>query len=896
MQKYGTIFLQFISYRGSQTKSMKVSQKIIRFCLFLFIFCLISACSQKKNTFTSRTFHNLAAHYNGLYWANISLDEGIFNLDKAHKDDYSKILPVFRYADGNAAKANYPQFDRSIEKTNKVIQYHSMLIKGKEHCRWIDENYMTMGKAHFYKRDYYAAVVVFEYVVKVFADNPVRYDAFLWLVRSYNQMNSVIKTGPILDLLKHDKGMPRRLIDDYQSVLSDYYLRTEQYKKAEEALLKAVVVTKSKHVKGRYLFILAQLYEDQGDLKKATVYYGKSAKLHPSYEMEFNAQLAKARTFQVESGADTKGLKKELNQMAKDEKNKEYLDQIYYALGNISLRENDIHSAMIYYKLSVQSGSANTRQKAISYLCIADIYFDQKDYKHAQAYYDSTMVFLPKDFKNYDQIKNKKESLTSMVKDITIISVEDSLQKISSMDTVRISKIIDGIIAQLIKDEEKKKKEEEENKSKILSGGSGSEENSQFPNALSSSSWYFYNMASVNKGVSEFFKKWGSRTSEDNWRRSSKEVVMAEQTVDTAKADSSVKGKIADNKTHAYYLKNLPFTSEQKTKSNFRIIDAYYDLGGIYKEDLQDNPKAIETFEELLKRYPENKYILNLYYQLYRIYLGMNNSGRASFYKDRILNGYPNSEYAKIIMNPNYQNALLASKNEIEKFYGATFSAYHQGKFGDVIAMTNKADSFYSSSDLMPKFALLRAYSIGKTKGMDEYEHALQGVVAKYPKDDAKIKAQDLLDGIKKLKATPKDSAVMKDTVAIYKSPYSFRDSAEYQCIVIVSSKKGSIEDIKIRISNFNQEYFSLSELNVSNVLMDMEHQVISIKQFPSSAKAKDYYDLLNQDSKVFQDISPEEYQVYPISTENFTILYQQKKTDEYKKFFTDNFLQKKDQ
>ena len=136
----------------------------------------------------------------------------------------------------------------------------------------------------------------------------------------------------------------------------------------------------------------------------------------------------------------------------------------------------------------------------------------------------------------------------------------------------------------------------------------------------------------------------------------------------------------------------------------------------------------------------------------------------------------------------------------------------------------------------------------------------------------------------------------MKDTVAIYKSPYSFRDSAEYQCIVIVSSKKGSIEDIKIRISNFNQEYFSLSELNVSNVLMDMEHQVISIKQFPSSAKAKDYYDLLNQDSKVFQDISPEEYQVYPISTENFTILYQQKKTDEYKKFFTDNFLQKKDQ
>jgi tetratricopeptide (TPR) repeat protein len=864
-------------------------------CLLPIAYLLLSGCSQKKNTFTSRTFHNLAAHYNGLYWANVSLDEGIFNLDKAHKDDYTKLLPVFRYADDKAAKANYPQFDRAIEKTNKVIQYHSMLIKGKEHCRWIDENYMTMGKAHFYKRDYYAAVVVFEYVVKVFADNPVRYDAFLWLVRSYNQMNSVIKTGPILDLLKHDKNMPRRLNDDYQAVLSDYYLRTEQWVKAEEALLKAVSVTRNKHMRGRYMYILAQMYEDAGNLKQATRFYASCANLHPSYEMEFNAQLAKARTFQVESGADTKGLKKELNKMAKDEKNKEYLDQIYYALGNIFSRENDVHTAMKYYKLSAQSSLSNTRQKAVSYLSIADIYFDQKEYKPAQAYYDSTMAFLPKDYKNYDQIKNKKESLTAMIKDITIISLEDSLQQVSTMDTARISKVIDGIIAQLIKDEEKKKKDDE-NKTHIAGNTTPNTENNQFEILPSSGSWYFYNTASVNKGISEFFKKWGSRQSEDDWRRSSKEVVMAEQAVDTVKADSSVKGKIADNKTHAYYLKNIPFTTEQKTKSNVKIVEAYYDLGGVYKEDLQDNQMAIDAFEELLKRYPTNKYELNLYYQLYRIYLGMDNTGRANYYKEKIMNNFPNSEYAKIIRNPNYQNALLASKNEVEKFYSETFSAYHQGKFGDVIAMTSKADSFYSNSDLMPKFALLRAFSIGKTKGTDEYEHALQGVVAKYPKDDAKAKAQELLDAIKKIRSAPVDSAALKkDTVPVYKSPFTFKDSAEHQCIIIVPAKKLDMNEFKIRVSNFNQEYFSLSDLIVSDVMMDMEHKIVSIKKFPSAAKAKDYYDLINQDSKVFKDISTEEYELYPITTENFTVLYQQKKLEEYKKFFTENYLRKKE-
>src|ERR1051326_1599532 len=401
--------------------------KLMKFFRIIFLFSIVcvlflASCSQKKNPFTSRTFHSLTAHYNGLYWANVALDEAIFNTERAHKDNYGKILPVFKYGDEKIAKANYPQCDKAIEKTNKMIQWHSMMIDGVEHARWIDQNYLTAGKAHFYKRDYYTAATVFEYIVKVFPNKPSKYDAFLWLVRTYDQLNSVIKTGPILDLLKHDKALPHRLEAEYYAVLSDYNLRTEQYKKTEESLLKAIPLTKKNTVRGRFWFILAQLYEQDGELKKATECYDKSAKLHPGYEMEFNARLAKARTFQVKNGEDSKAMKKELNTMLKDEKNKEFRDQIYYALGDISYRENDITSALNYFKLSAQSSMSNTRQKAISYLRAADIYFDKKNYKPAQAYYDSTMVFLPKDYKNYDQIKNKHESLTAMIKDITTIS------------------------------------------------------------------------------------------------------------------------------------------------------------------------------------------------------------------------------------------------------------------------------------------------------------------------------------------------------------------------------------------------------------------------------------------------------------------------------------------
>ncbi len=608
--------------------------------------------------------------------------------------------------------------------------------------------------------------------------------------------------------------------------------------------------------------------------------------------MEFNARLANARTFQVENGADTKGLKSELHKMLKDEKNRDYSDQIYYALGDISFRENDVPSALDYFKKSASSSVMNTKQKAVSYLRIAEIYFDNKDYKPSQAYYDSTIVFLPKDYKNYEQIKNMKESLSAMIKNINIINQEDSLLKVSAMDTSRINKLIDDIIAKVTEEEEKKKLELEL-KAKNPKAGSSSGDNSLWQNVGGAGTWYFYNPTTVSFGVTDFFKKWGNRTLEDNWRRASKETVMAEQTTDTARVDTVKGGKIAANKTRAFYLKNIPFDEDQKVKSRHKIIDSYYSLGGIYKEDLQDNQKSAETFEELLKRYPENKYTLNLYYQLYRIYLAEKNQGRANYYKDKILNEHPDSEYAKIIRNPDYQKALYASKNEIEKFYGETFSAYYQSRYTEVIAMVNKADSFYSASDLMPKFAMLRAFSIGKTKGPDDYEHALQGVVAKYPKDDVKAKAQELLDHIKKMKTAPIDSAALKDTVK-YISPYTFKDSTEHQCMIILSAKKVNINDFKTRVSNFNAEYFRLSDITISNVLMDMEHQIVSVKGFPTAAKAKDYYDLINQDSKVFSDILPEEYQVYPISSDNFSVFYKAKKIEEYKRFFTDHYLKSK--
>jgi hypothetical protein len=195
----------------------------------------------------------------------------------------------------------------------------------------------------------------------------------------------------------------------------------------------------------------------------------------------------------------------------------------------------------------------------------------------------------------------------------------------------------------------------------------------------------------------------------------------------------------------------------------------------------------------------------------------------------------------------------------------------------------------------MPKFALLRAFSIGKTKNMSDYENALQGVIAKYPKDAAKVKAQELLDHIKQMQKAPVDSATLKKDTAVYRSPYTFKDSAEHQVMIIVSAKKVNVNDFQVKISNFNGEYYRLADLTISNMLMDMDHQMFLVKSFPVSGKAKDYYDFINQDSVVFKGISPQDYQIFPISIDNFPAFYKAQKIDEYRNFFLDHYFRKKE-
>ena len=909
-----------------RTRGIAIKNSIVVFCLLV----LIAACTNKKNTPLHRGWHNMNARYNGYFYSGEYQKEAVKNVEKANKNDYAKLLPLVVYTTNANAKDYYADFDKTIKKSSTVIQRHAIINpKSKEEianaCRWIDENYILIGQAYFYKREFFTALEMFEYVAKKYPNPDAKYSGVLWMIKTNTEIGSFSRSESLMDDLRSAEDLPQKKTFKRQLALAtaEYHIKREDYPRAIIELKKAIELTKKKKVKARYLYVLAQLYEKVQDSKSASEYFAKVPPLHPDYDMEFNARINHARLYDAESG-NTKEVKKQLMRMLHDAKNSEYKDQIYYALAEIEYKEKNIEQALKYLDNSIAESTVNNTQKALSYLRRADIYFEKPDYKAAEANYDSTMAFLPKDFPNYDVIENKKKSLTELVTNLNIISAEDSLQRMAKLSDKDREAAIDKMIAKIEEEEELKKQEEEQNKNKTDIQAQNQTNTNTNQSSGSGSSWYFYNPTTVSFGVSEFSKKWGDRKLEDNWRRSQKTqdiVVNTEEedeeetvTVDSAKIGdkSGTTAKGTNNKKDKnYYLQKIPLTSDALAKSDAKIIDAYYNVGNIYKEKLLNNQKSVETYEELLKRYPDNKYKLTCYYHLYRTYLAMNNSNKADYYKNILLNQYGDSEYAKIIKNPSYAKDVMASKNEVENFYAQTYQMYSEGSYSAALTNCLKADSSYGKSYLMPQFDFVKALCIGRTQDINAFESSLTQVIIKYPKEPVKDRAQEILDLIKKQKAeaaalaAPKDtiaqSLAVKDSItssktvaandtAQTKSKFVFKEDGDYYWVTIVDNGKGDINKFKTKLSNINSESFGTAGLNISSVFLDLSHQLVSVKSFNGKAKAMDYYNFFKNKPDVFKDLQQGTYQSFIISAENYIPFYKDKNIEEYQQFFTQNF------
>ena len=896
---------------------MKSKHTYILTCLVFLI--LLSGCKTNKNTFVHRGYHNLTARYNGYYYATESIKEGEEKIRTTYKYDYDQYLPVFLVPTNETAKATFPEFDKAIKKSSNCIQRHT--IKDKKGVeittagKWIDNNWNVIGISHFYKREFFSGIEAFEYVIRSYKSRD-KYKALIWLARSYNEIGAPSQAEPIISLLKEDKKISKYAKKELPAVQADYFMKRGMYKDAENALLNALkggeskktkarynLVPKikgrpSKKTRARYSFILAQLYEEKKENRKAIQYYQKVINLKPDYEVVFNARMKQARLFDVKSGNIAK-LKRDLLKMTRDVKNAEYLDVIYYTLGEIYEKEKDDTQAIAYYKLSVKNSTQNPKQKALSYLKLGEINFEQANYTVSGGYYDSTMITLPKDYKDYAIISKRKETLETLVGYIRTIQREDSLQRIAKMSASDRNRFIEKMIVKIEADEDKKKEAQEA----LSAQNANPNSNTTVPNnglpAISNGvkgDWYFYNQTTLSFGVNDFIKKWGNRKLEDSWRRSQKALTFDNQTSTTDTTTDVVtkaKTKVATNKkTPEYYLTDLPLSDSLMQKSNTRIVDAYYNLASTYKEELNNNKKAIATFEELNNRFAEHKYKLSTYFQLYRIFTSIKNQTQADYYKNKLLNEYPNSEYAQIIKNPKYIADKNAQKGEVELFYTDTYNDYAANNYSSAYTKCNESESKFGKNDFAPKFAFIRAMCVGKLKGVDSLEVALKQVQIFYPKDPVTKQAQDILEVIYNMKhpseATAGGAVNKTDT-------FSLDLTVPHFVIAVCPDDVAIANGFKTALADYNNQFYSNADLSITSSLFGSTNQITTIKMFKNGKDAMEYIDNLYKDKTVFSGkVKTELFTIMAISEDNLPKFYKKKEVNYYKPFYDDHYkLQK---
>ncbi len=861
----------------------------------MFLVLLAAACSTEKDKFVNREYHKLTTHYNGYFNGNESFKEGVEKLENTVIDDYEQILPAYILGTSDDAKSIYPQMDRALDKAAKVVRRHSMVIKGEEKNEWIDDNYLLIGKARFYKQEYIASLEAFNYVSLQFNEGPLYHESMWWAARAYLALKNYTQAIYTLEVMETTGKIPNSLKAEVHAIYAQIHAEQKEYEYAIESMTRAISMSTSKERKSRYTFILAQLYEADGSCNRAIQYYAAVLKMKATYVMEFNAQIQRALCI---SGyqRNPAPLIAALEELAAEEKNLDYLDQIYFALGEIYWDTGEEDKAKESYRYSAYYSTNNYTQKAKSYLRLAEITFDEGNYRHAQAYYDSTMTVLPPEFERYEEIKQLAENLDELVGYFVTIETNDSLLRLGRMKPGDREAAVDKYIAQLQEEQRQREAEMREGFGQQMammrdnqnrSGGSTTQGN-----------WYFYNPSTVSLGRTEFQRIWGDRRLEDNWRRENKRTFSAEEIEE--EFGDTITITIGDSTYRAYkydrsiYLATLPTTQEAQDSLDAQNIEAYYGLALLYKEKLFDNVKAAETFERLLDKYPDNQYRIQEYFYLFRLFTDLNKPAKAEEYKQKLIDLDPNSDFAKILKDPSYADVIEAERNRSNEAYSVCFRDFESGRYTACAKKCEANLTQFAGDPLEPKFAFLLALSKGKRNEKTLVEE-MRKVVLNYPYSEEGIEAQKMIafyTGETEEVLAEKEEV---DSIGLFmaeeakKFMPSMGEAHFY--VLLFPAASTNANDLSTFLSDFNQKYFSLKNLNVRGLFLDKSMQMITVRTLSNGDEAKKYFNALKSEPNIAESLAGQEWRHFVVSQSNFGILFQNKYPAAYQIFFSEQYL-----
>ena len=821
--------------------------------LLLSAFAVIG-CSRKKDSFVSRNFHAVTTEFNILYNGYNALDQGKEDLNNTYADNYWDILPIERMQITDEValpgQANNDNFGKAEEKAIKAIQKHGMNIKGKEKNPQIDEAYMLLGKARYFDQRFVPALEAFNYVLYKYPASDQINQARIWREKANLRLENEELAITNLKRLLYQEDLKNQDLADATSMLAQAYINTQSLDSAITQLEIAATATKSNEERGRYRFIQGQLYNALGKKDSANIAFDQVIALHRKTPRMYyiSSYVEKAKNFDYENGNKLEFLEL-LTELEENRENRPYLDKIYYQIAEYHNNNGSDTIAVAYYNKSLRSGSQDRFLNAMSYQNLGDMSFDKTIYKDAGAYYDSTMTNLEENTKLFRTIRRKRENLDDVIFYEDVAVRNDSILHLTGLsDEDKLAFFTD--FTNKLKERAAALKEQADaakSKADQLARNNDAPVN---PRDNSASTFYFYNPVTVAYGKNEFIQNWGERQLEDNWRWSrSGAAANSGVLADALDLEDGVESELFDPQ---FYISKIP--TQQKVIDSL-VKDrnfAYYQLGLIYKEKFNEYHLAKDKLQALLKNNPEERLILPSKYNLFKIYelLGLNDE--ADIAKNDIINNYPDSRYASILLNPDV--ALEEDENSPDNLYEALYRVFEDQEYDQVIAKSDEYIARFEGERIVPKFEFLKVVSKARLFGFDSYKEGLNYIALNYPNSQEGKRADEMLKNVIPMLSNAAFNA--NEEAKHFKAIYQFSNVEKDEIEAFVKELNEAIKAI---------EYFELStsiDKYNSNTIFVVVHGLKSIQAargFGQLLKDKDqhiegeYFGISSQNYQIVQ-------------------------------------------
>lgn len=896
----------------------------------------LSSCSPKKNNAATRKYQAFITRYNIYYNGDTHYKETLKEMEDGYQDDYSSLLLIHPAVARGNSKAPQPSgnFDRSIEKAQKAIQLRSIKKKPKkqpgkssdpaykewmkrdEYNPFLHNAWLMMGRSQYLNGDFLGAASTFFYISRHFSWLPKTVtEARLWEARSYLAMDWLFEAETILRRVKPETDLiDGELKGLYYTSEADLLIKEKEWEKGAE-MLRMAIPHVSKPQRTRLNFLLGQVYSRAG--KKDLAYKAFQAaggSSSASYRTKFNARIKQSEVFTGEDIAKEVGA---LRRMTRYDRNKEYLDQIYYAIGNLYLSRRDTTKAIENYELAVEKSTRSGIDKAMAQLTLGGLYYDRRLYAKAQPCYSEALPLIPDNYPDYAVLKRRSDVLDELAVYSQNVELQDSLLRLAAMTPEQQMKVIEKLIADL-KEKEKKEAEAAAREEFLANRGQDGlqdQNNQVFTMNNGDDSWYFYNTATKNAGRTEFQRRWGNRKLEDDWRRRNKQTFsfndFGADTTSGEKApeegdvpadsvaapDQEAMQRENDPHFPEYYLKQIPKTDLEKQTANDIIQEGLYNMGVILKDKMEDFPAAETEFETLLRRYPDNIYRLDAYYNLYLMFMRAGEMAKAERYRQLILTEFPDTKYGLALRDPDYIGSLRRMQEMEGQLYDQALDAYLDNDNAEVHALYSTVGKDFPLSKLMPKFMFLEALSYVTDRKPEEFKKTLMEMLERYPNTDLTefassylkglAQGRKLQHGVSNMRGMLWDTRLGNDSIPSDTTELKFDlDPSQQQLLVLlfptdeINPNALLFEVARHNFSSFVVKDFDLEQMNFGRL------GLLIIKGFENVNEINHYLKVMNSSTQL--ELPP---QVRPvvISVKNFdTLLRGGGSFDEYFKYMRD--------